>query len=83
MVSGGQMHRLKLEKADDLWMFPREGSSRMLVNEVLASSELSPIKLTTKVEVPDAFLNCNFEFLWIHVSIIHVAVPDAEFCTGR
>ena len=40
-------------------------------------------KAYNKIGMPDAFLNCNPDVLWINLSIVHLAVPDAECCTGR
>ena len=83
LVRSGQVHSLKPKDTEDLWMLPRQSSSRMLVEEVLTSSELPTVELATKVEVPNTFLNGDPDFLGIHLTIIHLAVPDAEGCTGR
>jgi hypothetical protein len=55
----------------------------MLVEEMLTSSELSTVELATKREVPNTFLNSDPDFLRIHLTIIHLAVPDAEGCARR
>ena len=83
-LSSGQMHGLKLDDARNLWMFPRKSSSRVLMNKMLISSKLSSIKFATKVEVPDALLNCKPDFLRIHLSIVDLSIPYTESCTwGR
>ena len=63
-------------------MYPRECTSRVLMQEMLTSLQLSTIEVTTEVEVCFTVLNCRTHFVDWHLAIVHLSIPNAESSAG-
>ena len=72
-----------LAKYLDMFFRPAHGCGRMLVENELASSDLSTIHATTELQVHPSFGQLLSYRICIHLLVVQSIAPDVEYGTWR